>query len=153
VFFYGLELRDLLRRPCDVLHCWEEPFVLAGAQVAAWAPRSTRLVYATYQNIPKRYPPPFSALERLAIGRAAGWVAGGVTVVQALQDRPGYRDRPHAQIPMGVDVDAFQPDAAAGKATRAGLGWKTDGPPVVGFVSRFVEEKGCGVLLRALDRA
>ncbi|HEY8210646.1 MAG TPA: glycosyltransferase family 4 protein [Myxococcaceae bacterium] len=152
-FVYGLELRDVLRRPCDVLHCWEEPFVLAGAQVAAWAPRSTRLVYATYQNIPKRYPPPFGALERLALGRAAGWVAGGATVVQALQDRPGYRDRPHAQIPMGVDVDAFQPDAAAGKATRAELGWAADGPPVVGFVSRFVEEKGCGLLLRALDRA
>lgn len=151
VFVYGPELREVLRRPCDVLHCWEEPYVLAGAQVAAWAPRSTRLVYATYQNIPKRYPPPFGALERRALRRAAGWVAGGVTVVQALSDRPGYRDRPHAQIPMGVDLDAFRPDPAAGKATRAELGWAEPGPPVVGFVSRFVPEKGCGLLLRALE--
>jgi glycosyltransferase involved in cell wall biosynthesis len=152
LFIYGLELRELLRRPCDVVHCWEEPYVLAGAQVAAWTPRPTRLAYFTYQNIPKHYPPPFGALERFAMERAAGWVAGGVTSVQALGDRPGYRDRPHVQIPTGVDLDAFRPDPAAGKATRAQLGWAEDGPPVVGFVSRFVKEKGCGLLLRALDQ-
>lgn len=153
VFVYGPELREVLRRSWDVVHCWEEPYVFAGAQVAAWTPRPVKLAYFTYQNLPKRYPPPFGALERFAMERAAGWVAGGVTAVQALADRPGYRDRPHVQLPTGVDLEAFRPDPAAGRATRAALGWVEDGPPVVGFVSRFVEEKGCDLLLRALDRA
>jgi glycosyltransferase involved in cell wall biosynthesis len=80
-------------------------------------------------------------------------VAGGTTIRDALAQRPGYRDRPCAQIPMGVDVEAFRPDPAAGAATLASLGWGQGGPPVVGFMGRFVPEKGCEVLMRALDQA
>src|SRR5439155_1924103 len=31
-------------------------------------------------------------------------------------------------------------------------GWKTDGPLVVGYLGRFVPEKGVGLLTRVLDR-
>jgi phosphatidyl-myo-inositol dimannoside synthase len=33
-FFYGSRLRDLLRSAFDIVHCWEEPYVVAGAQIA-----------------------------------------------------------------------------------------------------------------------
>jgi phosphatidylinositol alpha-1,6-mannosyltransferase len=148
---YGRALRALLRRGWDVVHCWEEPFVLAGAQVAGWTPPETKLVFATFQNLPKRYPPPFRWTERFAMSRADGWIAFGRTVEEALRGRPGYRTRPHRVIAPGVDTSRFRPDAGAGAALRGSLGWMDDGPPVVGYLGRFVPEKGLETLMGALD--
>jgi phosphatidylinositol alpha-1,6-mannosyltransferase len=150
---YGRELRALLHRGWDVVHCWEEPFIVAGAQVAAWTPRESTLVYATFQNLPKRYPPPFGWTERFAMSQSDGWIAFGETVQAALADRPGYRRRPHRVIPPGVDTERFRPDPEAGARVRAALGWGDEGPPVVGSLGRFVPEKGLGTLMRALDAA
>jgi glycosyltransferase involved in cell wall biosynthesis len=147
---YGSRLRTLLREGWDAVHCWEEPFIAAGAQVAAWTPREARLVYATFQNLPKRYPPPFGWMERYAMRRAAGWIAFGATVHATLRGRPIYRDRPHRVISPGVDVARFRPDAEARDRVRAGLGWAAEGPPVIGYLGRFVPEKGIALLLRAL---
>jgi glycosyltransferase involved in cell wall biosynthesis len=55
-------------------------------------------------------------------------------------------------LPLGVDLDVFQPDAEAGAAVRGGLGWTAGGPPVVGFLGRFVAEKGLELLTRALEQ-
>ena len=110
------------------------------------------LVYSTFQNIPKSYPPPFAQIERHALRRAAGWTAFGRSVAEALGGRPGYRDRPSRVIPLGVDLDAFRPDPAARRDTLAALGWSEPGPPVVGFLGRFVPEKGVDLLCRVLDR-
>lgn len=148
---YGPELRELLRREWDVVHCWEEPFILAGAQVAAWTPRRTKLVFATFQNLPKRYPPPFGWMERYSMWRADGWIAFGRLVSEVLGTRGIYDNRPHRVIPPGVDTALFRPDREAGARTRASLGWMDDGPPVVGYLGRFVPEKGIETLMRALD--
>lgn len=150
---YGRDLRALLGEGWDVVHCWEEPFVLAAAQVAAWTPRGARLVFATFQNLAKRYPPPFRWTERYAMRRAAGWIAFGRTVEDALADRPPYAARPYRVIPPGVDTALFRPDPAAGERVRRELGWSERGPPVVGFMGRFVPEKGIETLLAALDGA
>jgi phosphatidyl-myo-inositol dimannoside synthase len=150
---YGRELRALLRRGWDVVHCWEEPFILAGAQVAAWTPRGTKLIFATFQNLPKEYPPPFRWTERYAMRRADAWIAFGRTVEEAMALRPGYGARPHQVIPPGVDTRLFRPDREAGARVRASLGWVDDGPPVVGYLGRFVPEKGVETLMRALDAA
>ena len=55
---YERRLRTLLAGPWDVVHVWEEPYVAACAQVAAAAPKTARVVPATFQNIVKSYPPP-----------------------------------------------------------------------------------------------
>src|ERR1700733_1135692 len=47
VFVYGWRLRSLLAEPWDLVHCWEEPYILVGGQVAWWAPVRTPLVYRT----------------------------------------------------------------------------------------------------------
>jgi glycosyltransferase involved in cell wall biosynthesis len=152
LFFYGSGLRSLLAGGWDLVHCWEEPYIFAGGQVAWWTPRGTPLVYRTAQSLPKHYPPPFNWIETYAMDRAAGWICSGQTVAQALQGRPGYACRPMRRIPLGVDVDLFRPDRSAGAAVRRSLGWEADGPPVVGFMGRFVPEKGLGLLTRVLDR-
>lgn len=147
---YGRGLKSLLRGPWDVVHAWEEPYILAGGQIARWTPRPAKLVFATFQNLPKRYPPPFSWIERSSMNRAAGWVAFGQTVRDNLAARPGYAGKPHRVIPVGVDTEVFRPDPAARAAVRQELGWAAGGPPVVGFLGRFVPEKGLPLLTRAL---
>lgn len=152
VMLYGRRLRDLLSEGWDVVHCWEEPYIFAGGQVAMWTPERAALVYATFQNISKRYPPPFNLIERYSMNRAAGWIAFGHTIEQTLSRRPVYSDRQHRVIPVGVDVSKFKPDRVLRDYTRARLGWDNEGPPVVGYLGRFVEEKGLRALARALDR-
>ena len=119
-------------------------------QIARWAKR-TPLVYYTFQSLPKRYPPPFCWLEQFAMGRSAGWIAAGQAVQSALGTRRGYTNTPHRVITLGVDVDAYRPDRQAGTAIRRTLGWDEGGSPVVGFLGRFVPEKGLHLLTAALD--
>jgi len=151
VMTYGGRLRHVVGDRWDVIHAWEEPFVFAGAQIARHAPRSARLVCATFQNIDKQYPPPFSWIERYVMRRCAGWIAFGQLVEQTLQDRTGYRDRPRRVIPVGVDVDEFRPDTARQQTLLTTLEWAPVGPPVVGFVGRLVPEKGVQLLMDVLD--
>ena len=149
VMWYGRELGAILREGWDLVHCWEEPYVVAGGQVAWLTPPGTPLVYATFQNIPKRYPPPFRWIERYAMRRADGWIAFGRTIDDLLDTRPEVAGRPRRVIPVGVDVDRFAPDPAARRAVRDELGWN-DQTPVVGFVGRFVPEKGLDLLMQVL---
>lgn len=152
VFVYGPELREQLTRGVDLVHSWEEPYVFAGGEVALLTPARVPLVFATAQNLFKRYPPPFSWLERLVVGRSAGWIAYGETVKQNLLTRPGYARRPVRYIPMGVDVELFRPDRALGADFLRELGWEAEGPPVVGYLGRFVPEKGVELLRGVLER-
>jgi glycosyltransferase involved in cell wall biosynthesis len=151
VFFYGWRMRSALAETWDLVHCWEEPYVMAGGQVAWWLQRDTPLVYWTAQSLAKTYPIPFRWIERYAMRRSAGWICCGKLVAEALGARPGYVDRPHVRIPMGVDVKCFRPNEAARRTVRQRLGWD-EGVPVVGYLGRFVREKGLTLLQRALDR-
>jgi glycosyltransferase involved in cell wall biosynthesis len=144
-------LRGALSSAADVVHCWEEPYVAAGAQVAKHTPAGARLVYGTFQNLSKSYPPPFAELERRSLDRAAGWIAFGRTVENTLVTRAGYDGIPHRVIPPGVDVERFTPDTSSGRAVRRRIGWPEDAL-VVGYLGRFTVEKGIHDLCDALDR-
>jgi phosphatidyl-myo-inositol dimannoside synthase len=150
IFVYGRQLRSVLSQGWDVVHCWEEPYIFAGGEVAWWTRPGTALVFRTAQSMNKDYIPPFRWIERYAMRKAAGWICSGSLVAQALSGRPGY-DKPMAQIPLGVDVESFRPDPEAGRAVLQKLGWEP-GPPVVGYLGRFVPGKGLDLLIRALDR-
>ncbi len=150
VMFYG-GLRRLMAEPWDLIHCWEEPYVAAGAQIAALAPPGAKLVFATFQNLAKVYPPPFGWFERRVLGRADGWIAFGRTIHDTQLGRPGYAALPSRVIPPGVDTRVFTPDAAARARIRGERGWHDD-TPVVGFLGRFVAAKGLDVLAAALRR-
>lgn len=144
-------LRALLADDWDVVHCWEEPYVVAALQAVRGVRPRARLVVSTFQNIAKRYPWPFAAIERRVMTRADGWIAFGRTAHDTANRRALYRDRPSRIIPPGVDVDRFQPDLASGQAIRCRLTWPGDAF-VVGYLGRFVPEKGLRVLMEALRR-
>jgi phosphatidylinositol alpha-1,6-mannosyltransferase len=144
-------LRRAFRQAADLIHVWEEPYVLAGLQIARAAPAASNVVFATFQNLKKNYPWPFSAFERASMRRAAGWIAFGHRVAEALGDRDGYAGKPTRVIPPGVDVERFRPDAEAGAAVRDQLGWAGHAD-VVGFLGRFEVQKGVLDLIEALER-
>jgi glycosyltransferase involved in cell wall biosynthesis len=150
LMLYNQRLRDLMRQPWDMVHCWEEPFVFAGGQVAWLTPKQTSFVFYSFQNISKIYPPPFCWIERYCLRRCAGWVAAGDSVYRTLSGR-GYSEKPHRVIPLGVDVDRFAPDAESRLAVYRDLSWSCKGAPVVGYLGRFVPEKGLDLLMRALE--
>jgi glycosyltransferase involved in cell wall biosynthesis len=143
-------LRSILASSWDVVHIWEEPYIVAGAQIASMAPRTAKIVPATFQNIAKQYPPPFSQFERHVMKKAAGWIAFGKTVHDAQSPRPIYAARASRVISPGVDVLRFRPDAEARRGVRSRLEWD-DETPVIGYLGRFVPEKGLHTLTRALE--
>jgi phosphatidylinositol alpha-1,6-mannosyltransferase len=150
LMLYGRRLFELLGQPWDLVHCWEEPYTAAAAEVAFRTPAHVPLVFATFQNIAKRYPPPFSWFERRVLARTDGLIAFGRTVFDVVTARGFDRSRTRI-IPPGVDTVRFSPDPGAGRQVRAACGWD-DAVPVVGFLGRFVREKGVMQLAEALDR-
>jgi glycosyltransferase involved in cell wall biosynthesis len=147
---YERRVRSVLRGSWDVVHVWEEPYVAACAQIASAAPIGARLVPATFQNIVKRYPLPFRYFEGQVMRRANAWIAFGHTVSEVQRTKPEYAARLSRVISPGVDLQRFRHDPQARVAVRERLGW-TDDIPVVGFLGRFVPEKGLATLMRALE--
>jgi len=149
--FYGGRIRQLINQQWDLIHGWVEPYIIAGGQIAWLVPRGTPFVFWTAQNLSKTYPLPFAWIEKYCVSRCHGWLACGQTTLQTQLNR-GYDKKPHRVIPLGVDLDAIRPSAAARDNTRHLLAWPVAGPPVIGYLGRFVPEKGITLLMRVLDR-
>lgn len=142
-------LRKLIRSgDFDVVHAWEEPYCVAGYQIAqAVRETSARFMFRTAQSLVKRYPWPFSKFERTTVARADGWVAGGQLVYEAMV-RKGFPEAAGRVITLGVDMNRFQPLPAAGRdELRRSLGLNE---PVIGFIGRLVKAKGLDLLMDAL---
>jgi glycosyltransferase involved in cell wall biosynthesis len=128
----------------EIVHVDEEPYNLATV-LATWHARrnGARPVFFTWQNLLRRYPPPFSWFERYIFSRSQHAIAGNGEAVQVLRTK-GFRG-PATVIPQfGVDPAAFAPDTS-------GSG-RSEQPFTVGYVGRLVPEKGVNHLLEAVAR-
>jgi glycosyltransferase involved in cell wall biosynthesis len=150
VLTYSWRLKEIMQQDWDLVHCWEEPYIFSGGQIAWWTTRKTPLVYSSFQNKFKRYPPPFNWIEHYTMNRATGWIACGQTVAEALKHRQGY-SRPMRVITPGVDINHFYPSVDAKHQIRRFLAWEEQGTPVIGYLGRLVPEKGLYLLMRVLD--
>jgi glycosyltransferase involved in cell wall biosynthesis len=150
VMAFDVRLREILRQGWDMVHIFQEPYILAGWQTAYWTPATTPLVFFTAQNYVKNYAPPFSWMERYCVERCAGWIPCGELVLSALLQK-GYGCKPHSCIGFGVDVQVFRPDVRRRQQIKRELEWD-DSVPVVSFLGRFTKEKGLGLLTSALDQ-
>jgi glycosyltransferase involved in cell wall biosynthesis len=140
--FYFPKLGRTLRalRP-DIVHIDEEPYNLATALATRQALAvGARPLFFTWQNLLRRYPPPFRWFEQYIYRRSRLAIAGNAEAVDVLRAK-GYAG-PTAVIPQfGVDPDLFMPAPAA--TDRSGQ------PFTIGYVGRFTPEKGLAVLLEA----
>jgi glycosyltransferase involved in cell wall biosynthesis len=138
---YYPQLAGLLKqlRP-DLVHIDEEPYNLA-TFLALRAARSigARSLFFSWQNLQRRYPPPFNLFERYVLSHVDAALAGNQDAVQVWRAK-GYRG-PLEVIPQfGVDPIGFAPQPQT----------RSTGQLVIGYAGRFVEEKGPDILLRAL---
>jgi glycosyltransferase involved in cell wall biosynthesis len=137
----GRVLREL--RP-DIVHIDEEPYnlatVLATRQTLAVGARP---IFFTWQNLLRRYPPPFRWFEQYVYGRSRLALAGNAEAVDVLRAK-GYQGPTFVIPQFGVDPDLFSPAAADDAAPECGR------PFTIGNVGRFTPEKGLMPLLDAV---
>lgn len=146
LYWLGGSLGDFVARDgrSTAFYVDEDPAGFMVAQ-AAWHARSRRagLVLLGIQNIFKRYPPPFEALQRYVFATAASAVSVTEDAAQTLRRR-GFL-KPNAIMPFTTGVTPLTPGERA--AVRAQYGF---GRTVAGCVGRLVPEKGLNVFIQAL---
>jgi glycosyltransferase involved in cell wall biosynthesis len=137
--FYPTLARELRQRAPHVLHMDEEPYNFATwhglCSAGALGIRST---FFTWQNIHKRYPPPFAWFERDVLHRAPVAIAGNAEAEGVLRAK-GYRGDVALIPQFGVDPEIFRP-AAHTDAPR---------PFTIGYAGGLLPEKGIDLLLQA----
>ncbi len=141
-FYVGLKPSSLRFEP-DVVYADEDPYSLAAYQASGLARRlGAALVFKSNQNLPKRYPPPFSWTERAVMRRAAAAIAIAPAAADVLREK-GFA-HPIEVIGHGIDPDVFVPRDASDLREKLGLtGF------VIGYMGRFSPEKGPLDLVRA----
>jgi glycosyltransferase involved in cell wall biosynthesis len=138
--FHFPSLGRLLRtlKP-DVVHVDEEPYNLATFLAVRDARAvGARSIFFTWQNLPRRYPPPFSLMEQRIYRSVDAAIAGTQEAAGVLRAK-GYTGRVEVIPQFGVDPERFSP------------GHSVKGPPwVIGYLGRLVEQKGLLTLLEAV---
>ncbi len=143
---YYPSIGGILRRvQPDIVHLDEEPYNLATFH-ALWQARRAvpraRIIFFTWQNLLRTYPPPFGWIERYVYRHSDYALAGNQSAVGVLRAK-GFTG-PMRVIPQfGVDPARYCPAPSAPRAP---------GPIRLGFAGRLVPEKGAALLIRALAR-
>ncbi len=137
--FYPTLPRELARLRPQVVHMDEEPYNLATWLGVRAAQRiGARPLFFTWQNLLRRYPPPFRWFER-AVHRACPMaIAGSQAAAQVLAAK-GYPGIVRVIPQFGVDPTRFTPAASPPETS----------PFRIGYAGGLIPEKGVDLLLRA----
>jgi glycosyltransferase involved in cell wall biosynthesis len=137
-FYPGLGKQMRRVRP-DLVHIDEEPYNLATFQ-ALWLARrvAAKSLFFSWQNISRRYPPPFRFMERYVLSHVNYALVGNQEAGQVWRTK-GYEGELAVIPQFGIDPEVYKP------APRP-----TEGEFVVGYMGRLVAEKGVDLLLEAL---
>lgn len=137
---YYPELPSILRNVGpDVLHLDEEAYNLATYLGARAALRlAIPSIFFSWQNISRRYPPPFRQLERAVYRMSSHALAGSSEAKNVLRDK-GYSGDITIIPQFGVNPQVFAPHCDGRRGFR------------VGFFNRMTPEKGPFVMLQAFE--
>ena len=129
-----------------LLHIDEEPYNLATfLALRAARRRGIGTLFFSWQNLARRYPPPFSWMERQVYRHADGAIAGSRGAAAVLRAK-GYRGALWILPQFGVDADAFRPPPAPDPR----LDPDRTAPLTLGYAGRLVPAKGVDLLLHAV---
>ena len=146
-FYPGLAKHFRRIKP-HIVHIDEEPYNVATLQAMRLAKaHAAKAVFFTWQNIRRRYPPPFSLIESYNLRNADYAIAGNSEAVGVLEAK-GYQG-PAKVIPQfGVDPEIYRVSGSeVGELQPTTYNLQ---PFIIGYVGRLVEEKGVHILLRAV---
>ncbi len=146
--FYYKEALPLVRRgDWDLVHIDDEPFNFVSYHIVKSLGMSgPPVIFTTWQNLMKRYPPPFCMFERRVFERASGAISGNAEALDVLRRR-GF-SKPATVIPVhGVDPLIYRKHDATSLRRNMGL----NGEFAVGFVGRLSPEKDLGTFIKALS--
>ena len=125
-----------------IVHIDEEPYNLATALATRQAVAVGAFpLFFTWQNLPRRYPPPFSWFERYVYARTPFAIAGNAEAMDVLRQK-GFAGQTRVIPQFGVDPDLFSPRVTGAVAAAD--------PFTIGYVGRLTPEKGTYVLLQAV---
>lgn len=132
----------------DIVHIDEEHYSLVTFQVMRLSKKiGAKTLFFTWQNIYKNYPFPFSWIEQYNLRHADIAIAGNNEAKEVLRMK-GF-NKEIAVIPQfGVDTQIYRKMAVPDLKDNLRLSHDF----VIGYMGRFVEEKGISVLLDAIKR-
>lgn len=138
--YRGLGARMAAFRP-DIVHIDEEPYNAAAWQSLFHTRRvGAKALFFSWQNLQRRYPPPFAWGERWMLDHVDTAIAGTESAAAVWQAK-GYRGQLAVIPQFGTDAELFRPMDA-----------RPDRPFTIGYFGRLVEEKGVYVLVEAFAR-
>ncbi|MCZ8038375.1 MAG: hormogonium polysaccharide biosynthesis glycosyltransferase HpsO [Microcystis sp. LE17-20A] len=105
-------------------------------------------VFFTWWNLPYTPKFPISWLEAYNLKNTDGLIAGNQDGVDVLKER-GYRGKYTVLPQLGVDEVLFSPSKQPDLARSLGI---ENDEFVIGFIGRFVEEKGILTLIKAVSK-
>ncbi|MGB6168830.1 MAG: glycosyltransferase, partial [Geitlerinemataceae cyanobacterium] len=149
---FGTDIVDLLRRfQPNIIQVEQGAKSLGYAQLITlnkWLGLNAKNIFFTWWNLPYNLKFPISLLEAYNLQHTDGIVVGNQDGADILHDR-GYGGSLSVMPQLGVNEDLFKPTPVP--ELRQELGIKAQ-EFVVGFVGRFVEEKGLLTLSKALEQ-
>jgi len=143
-FYPGLG--RILRQLCPhILHIDEEPYNLATFLALRSARHvGARTLFFTWQNLARRYPPPFCWMERYVMAHT-GYALAGSTEAERVLRVKGYSGPARVIPQFGVDPEIFRFPAVGLQSQKDNLRHF-----IIGYSGRLVGEKGVDLLLRAV---
>ncbi|MGL5877142.1 MAG: hormogonium polysaccharide biosynthesis glycosyltransferase HpsO [Xenococcaceae cyanobacterium] len=103
-------------------------------------------VFFTWWNLPYTNKFPISWLEKYNLSHTHGLISGNQDGADILKEH-GYRGKAKVMPQLGVDENLFSPRAQPELKRQLGI---NNNEFVIGFVGRFVEEKGILTLIEAI---
>jgi glycosyltransferase involved in cell wall biosynthesis len=143
--FHFPKLGSVLRqiRP-DIVHVDEEAYNLATVLAIRLSLQvDARPLFFTWQNLLRRYPPPFSWFEKYTYRHCPVAIVGNAEAGDVLRHK-GYRGETPVIPQFGVDPDLFSP-CNGGTAS-------SERPFAIGYLGRLTPEKGIDLLLQAASQ-
>ncbi len=145
LYFYPYWWKPVREFKPDIIHIDEEPWSLSALQFALSGARiGAKILFCSFQNIFKQYPPPFSLFERIVFRISSCAVVRSEEIRDILLKKSYLKEI--FVVPWAVELKWFYPRKMSVLREKLDLN-----SFVVGYIGRLTEEKGVIDFVRSLS--